>query len=113
MARTRRLWARAAWRFLRGHYLSETGFLFDTIFGDPGRIGFGEGAAESGGFEVLAVGGRAGLLSPGVIQITGVDRVEPEIVDEAKYDCPGIRGIAGDGESYPALRSFWDSFLEK
>ena len=79
----------------------DTSLLFGTVFGDPAPISFGEGAPKSGGFKILAVSRRSGLLSPGVVQVTTVDRVEVEIVDEAKHRCLGIQRIAHDRESYP------------
>lgn len=53
-------------------------------------------ARESSGFKIAAVSRRSGLLSPGVVQNTTVDRVEAKIVDEAKHCCLGLRRIAGD-----------------
>jgi len=69
--------------------------LFGAVFGDPAPVGFGERAPESSGFKIPAVSRRSGLLPPGVVQTTAVDRVEAEIVDEAKHRAPGVRRIAG------------------
>ena len=76
---------------LRSNISPDTSFLFGTVFGDPAPIRFGKRAPESTGFKIPAVGGRSGLLPPGVVQITGVDWVEAEIVDETKHECFGIR----------------------
>ena len=43
----------------------------------------GERLLHPWGVEVLAVDRGAGLLPPRLLQVSGVDRVEPELVDEA------------------------------
>src|SRR5260221_2223912 len=87
--------------------------LFGAVFGGPAPVGFGERAPESSGFKIPAVSRRSGLLPPGVVQTTAVDRVEAEIGDEAKHRAPGVRRIAGDRESYPPRRSLRNAFLKK
>jgi hypothetical protein len=54
-------------------------------------VGFGECALESCGAEILTVRRCSWLLAPRVVQPTTVDRVEAEIVDEAKYRGSGVR----------------------
>jgi hypothetical protein len=73
--------------------------LFGAVFGDPAPISFGERAPESSGFKIRAVSRRSGLLAPGIVQITTIDRVEAKIVDETKHCGLGVRRIAGDRES--------------
>ena len=91
----------------------DTSLLFGAVFRDPASISFGERAPESSGFKVLAVSRRSGLLPPGVVQITTIDRVEAKIVDEAKHCCLGVQRIAGDRESDPPLRSPRNALFEK
>ena len=50
-----------------------------------GLVGLGERASESSGFKIPAVSRRSGLLTPGVVHIATIDRVETKIVDEAKH----------------------------
>jgi hypothetical protein len=69
---------------LRFHLLM-TCLLFGAVFGDPAPVSFGERVPESSDFKIPALSRRSGLLSPGVVSITTVDRVEAEIVDEAKH----------------------------
>src|SRR6266850_1147132 len=92
---------------------SDPSLLFGAAFGDSAPVGFGERATESSGFEIAAVSRRSGLLPPGVVQDSTVDRVEAKIVDEAEHSCPGARRIAVDGESNPPGRSPRNSLLEK
>ena len=92
---------------------SDASLLLGAVFGDPAPVGFGERTPEGSGFKILAVGRRSGLLPPGVVQITHVDRVEAKIVDKAKHCCPGVRRIAGDRESYPPRRSPRNALFEK
>src|SRR5881397_2376284 len=91
----------------------DTSLLFGAVFGDSAQVGFGERAPERGGFEIAAVGRRSGLLAPGVVQNSTVDRVEVQIVDEAEHSCPGVRRIAVDGERNPPARSPRNPLLEK
>jgi hypothetical protein len=84
----------------------DTSLPFGAVFRDPASISFRERAPESTGFKVLAVSGRSGLLPPGIVQITAVDRVEAKIVDEAKHCCLGVQRIAEYRESDPPLRYF-------
>src|SRR5204863_6854832 len=58
--------------------------LFGAVFRNPASISFCERATESSGFKIPAVSRRSGLLPPGVVQITTVNRVEAKIVNEAK-----------------------------
>src|SRR2546428_11754052 len=74
----------ASW-CLRCHFPPGASFLFGAVFGDPASISFGERAPENSDFKIPAVGRRSGLLSPGVVQVTTVDRVEAEVVDQAKH----------------------------
>src|SRR5437762_12843427 len=90
---------------LRCNVPPDASLLFGAVFGDPAPIRFGERAPESIGVKIPTVSGRSGLLPPGVVQITTVDRVEAKIVDKAKHRCLGVRRIAGDRESYPPRRS--------
>src|SRR5437762_13910718 len=98
---------------LRCNVPPDASLLFGAVFGDPPPIRFGERAPESTGFEIPAVGGRSGLLPPGVVQITTVDWVEAELVDEAQHRCLGVRRIAGDRESDPARRSSGSALREQ
>src|SRR5437762_1767127 len=91
----------------------DTSLLFGAVFGDPARIRFGERAPESIGVKIPTVSRRSGLLPPGVVQITTVDRVEAEIVDKAKHRCLGVRRIADDRETDPPRRSARNALLEK
>src|SRR4051812_32820735 len=86
--------------------------VFGAVFGDPAPVRFGERAPESTGFKISAVSRRSGLLSPGVVQIPAVHRVEAEIVDEAKHRCPGVHRIAGDRESDTPCRSPRNALFE-
>ena len=104
---------RSSFCYLRCDRPPDASLLFGAVFGDPAPVSFGERAPESGGFKIPAVGRRSGLLPPGVVQITTVDRVEAKIVDEAKHCCLGVRRIAGDRESDPPLRSPRNALLEK
>jgi hypothetical protein len=83
----------------------DTSLLFGAVFPDPASISFGERAPESSGVKVPAVSRRSGLLAPGVVQITRLDRVEAKSVDEAKHGCLGVQRIAGHRERDPPLRS--------
>jgi hypothetical protein len=65
--------------------------LFGAVFRDPASISFCERATESSGFKIPAVSRRSGLLPPGVVQITSVDRVEAKIVHEAKHCRFGVQ----------------------
>src|SRR5437016_7129279 len=98
---------------LRCNVPLDTSLLFGAVFGDPPPIRFGERAPESTGFKIPAVGGRSGLLPPGIVQITTVNGVESEIVDKGKHRCLGVQRIAGDRESYPARRSSRSALREK
>src|SRR5262245_61128493 len=84
-----------------------------AVLGDPAPVSLGERSPESSGFEIAAVSRCSGLLPPGVVQQTAIDRVEAKIIDEAKHYCLGVRGIAGNRESNPPSCSSRDSFLEK
>src|SRR5205809_690307 len=86
----------------------DTSLLFGAVFGDPTPISFGERAPESSGFKIPTVSRRSGLLPPGVVQITTVERVEAKFVDKAKHCCLGVQRIADDRESYPLRRSLRD-----
>src|SRR5262247_668359 len=97
----------------RRHGASDTRLTFGAVFGDPASVGFGQRAPESGGAEIPAVGRRSGLLPPRLVQITAVDRVEAEIVDEAQHDRPGVQRIAGDRESDPPRGSPRNTLLEE
>src|SRR6266571_7538076 len=88
-------------------------FLFGAVFGDPASIGFGERAPKSSDFKIPAVGRRSGLLSPGVVQVTTVDRVEAELLDQAKHWGLRLYSIAGNRESYAARRSRRNALFEK
>jgi hypothetical protein len=90
-----------------------TSLLFGAVFGDPAPVSFGKRAPESSGFKIPAVSRRSGLLPPGVVQTTTVDRVEAEIVDEAKHRGPCVQRIAEDRESYTARRSPRNALFEK
>src|SRR5215510_2311372 len=83
---------------------------FGAVLGDPAPVSFGERAPQSSGLEIAAVSRRSGLLPPGVVQNTAIDRVEAKVINEAKHYCLRFRGIAGDRESNPPLCSFRDSF---
>ena len=100
-------------RFVSLQRPPDTSLLFGAVFGDPAPVSFGERAPESSGFKIAAVSRRSGLLPPGVVQNTTVDRVEAKIVDEAKHCCLGVRRIAGDRESNPPPRSPRNALLEK
>jgi hypothetical protein len=91
----------------------DTSLLFGAVFRDPASVSFRERAPESSGFKVLAISWRSGLLPPGIVQITTVDRVEAKIVDEAKHCCLGVQRIADDRESDPPLRSPRNALFEK
>ena len=58
---------------------------FGAVFSDPASVGFSVRAPETSGVKIVAVSWRSGLLPPGFVQITAVDRVEAEIIDETKY----------------------------
>ena len=90
-----------------------TSLLFGAAFRDPASISFGESAPESGGFKIPAVNRRSGLLPPGSVQITTVNRVEAKIVNEAKPCCLGVQRIACDRESDPPLRSPRNALCEQ
>jgi hypothetical protein len=70
-------------------------------------------APESGGAKIPQVSRRSGLLPPGVVQLTTVDRVGAEIVDKAKHRCFGALRITGDREGFPSRHSSQNSLLEK
>src|SRR5258706_6891843 len=98
---------------LRCNMSPDTGLLFGAVFRNPAAISFCHRALESSGFKIPAVSRRSGLLPPGVVQITTVNRVEAKIVDEAKHYRLGVQGIAGDREGDPPVRSFRNALLEK
>jgi hypothetical protein len=77
----------------------DASLFFGAVFGDPAPISFGEGAPESSGFKILTVSRCSGLLPPGVVQVTAVDRIEAKIVDKAKHCCLGVRRIADAGRA--------------
>ena len=66
----------------------------------------------------LAVSRRSGLLPPGIVQIATLDRVEANLVDEAKHCCFGVQRLlhsvhvpsppphAGDMSDYERRRAF-------
>ena len=60
-----------------------------------------EGPPEAGVVEIPAISWRSGSLSPGVVEITRIDRIEAEIVHEAKHRRSGVRRIARNRQSYP------------
>jgi hypothetical protein len=74
----------------------DTSLLFGSVFRDPASISFCERATKSSGFKIPAVSRRSGLLPPGVVQITTVDRVEAKIVNKAKHCRLGIQRIASN-----------------
>ena len=76
---------RSSFCYLRCNIPPDTSLLFGAVFRDPASISFRERVPESGGFKVLAVSRRSGLLPPGVVQITTIHGVEAKIVDEAKH----------------------------
>jgi hypothetical protein len=87
--------------------------LSGAEFGDPAPISVGKRATESNGVKIPTASRRAGLLPPGVVQSTTVDRVEAKIVDKAKHRCLGVKRVADDRASYPPLRSAWNTLLKK
>ena len=91
----------------------DTSLLFAAVFRDPASISLAKRASESRGVKVLAVSRRSRLLPPGVVQISTIDGVEAEIVDEAKHCCLGGQRIAGDREGDPSLRSLRSALFEK
>src|SRR5439155_5948639 len=88
-------------------------FLFGAVFGDPASIRLVERAPESGDFKIPAVGRRSGLLSPGVVQVTTVDRVEAELVDQAKHWGLRLCSITGNREGNAARRSRRNALFAK
>src|SRR5438105_13468324 len=98
---------------LRCNVPPDTSLLLGTVFGDPVSISFGQRAPQSSGFKILAVSRRPGLLAPGVVQITAIDRVEAEIVDKAHHHRFGSQRIAHDRESDPPRGSPRHALLEK
>src|SRR2546427_13059028 len=97
-SRTRISLKRSASRCLRCDIPLGASFLFVAVFGDPASISFGERAPESSDPKIPAVGRRSGLLSPGVVQVTTVDRIEAELVDQAKPRGLRLFSIAGNRE---------------
>src|SRR4051812_18856842 len=91
----------------------DTSLLFGAVFRDPASISFCERATDSSGFKIPAVGRCSGLLPPGVVQITTVNRIEAKIVNEAKHCCLGVQRIAGDRESDPPFRSLETPFSRR
>src|SRR5438093_6464672 len=106
-------WTRSSFCCLRCDISPDTSLLFGAVFLDPASISFGERAPEGSGFEILAVSRGSGLLPPGVVQITTVDRVEAKIVDEAKHGGLGVQRVAGDREGDPPMRSPRNALFEK
>src|SRR4249920_1649618 len=104
---------RSSYCCLRCNIPPDTSLLFGAVFGDPAPNSFGQRTPESSGFKIPTVSRRSGLLPPGVVQITTVDRVEAKIVDEAKHCCLAVRRIAGDRESDSSLRSPRNTSFEK
>src|SRR4030095_12474195 len=98
---------------LRCYFHPGASFLLGAIFGDPASISFGECPPERGGLKIPAVGRRSGLLSPGVVQVTTVDRVEAELVDQTKHEGFRLCSIAGNRESYTACRFPPNALFEK
>src|SRR6478736_3375180 len=93
--------------------LLNASLLFGAVFRDPASFCFRKRATESRSFKVLAVSRRSGLLSPGVVQITTVHRVEAKFVNEAKHCSLGVQRITGDREGNPPLRSLRNAFFEQ
>lgn len=91
----------------------DASFFFGSAIFDSARISFGQRAPEGGGFQIPAIRRRSGLLPPGVVQITAVDRVEAKIIDKAKHCGLGVQRIAGDRKSNPPRRSPRNALLEK
>jgi hypothetical protein len=87
--------------YLRRDIPPNAGLFFGAVFGDPAPISFRERAPQSSAFKIPTVSRRSGLLPPGVVQITTVDRVEADVVDNAKHYCFGVQRIAKDRECYP------------
>src|SRR5581483_9707007 len=75
------------------HRPPDTCLLFGAVFRDPAAVSLGQCAPERRGIKIAAVSWRSGLMPPGIIQTTGVDRVEAKIVDEAKHDGLGLRRV--------------------
>jgi hypothetical protein len=98
---------------LRCHIPLDLSLPFGAVFSDPAWVGFSERAPETSSVRIVAVSWRSWLLPPGLVQITTVDRVEAEIIDETKYCGLGIRRIAEDRKSDPPLRSSRNPFLKK
>src|SRR5256886_17692035 len=69
-------------------------------------IGLAQGAPNAVRVQIGAIDGRPGLLSPGLVERSGVDAVEAELVDEGQDHGLGEGIVAGDRESDPILRSF-------
>src|SRR4029077_14898561 len=92
---------------------SDAGLLFNAVFANPASLRLGERALDRDDFEIPAVGRRSSLLSPGIVQITRVDGIEAEIVDEAKHCCPGVQGIPSDRKGDPPFRSPRNALFEK
>src|SRR4051812_23023607 len=55
---------------------------FGAIVCNPTPVGFGERSFQCGSFEVVTISWRSGLLPPGFVQITPVDRIETKIIDK-------------------------------
>ena len=64
----------------------------------PFRLALGaglrQGAPHSCGIVIDVIDGRAGLLPPGVIEPSVVDRVEPELVHQSHHDLFGTPVVA-------------------
>src|SRR5438552_16169372 len=108
-----RILTRSASWCLRRDIPPGASFLFGAVFGDPASISFGERAPESSDFKIPAVGRRSGLLPPGVVQVTTVDRVEAEFVEQAKHLGLRLDSIASNRESYAASRSRRNALFAK
>jgi hypothetical protein len=80
-------WTPSSFRSLRYDRPPDPSLLFGAVFRDPASIRFRERTPESSGFKVLAVSRRSGLLPPGVVQITTIDRIEAKVVNKAKHCC--------------------------
>ena len=69
-------------------------------------VGLGERAPHALAAQVGAIHRRAGLLAPRLIEATGVDAVEAEVVEERDQDRLGARVVAGDRQRDAMLGSF-------
>src|SRR5256885_14951631 len=86
---------------------------FGAIICNPTPVGFGERSFQCSSFEVVTICWRSGLLPPGFVQITTVDRIESKIIDKLKHSCPRFRRIAEDRQGDPTFGPLRNPFFAK